>query len=239
MILAAGLGTRLRPLTDHTPKVLIEIAGRPILAWIGERLAAAGADRIVINVHHHADQIERFVETGWDIDAEPVLSFEIDRPLGTGGGLLHAAPHFRGDRTILLHVGDVITDLDLAGLAEHHIEGDAAVTLAVHDRETERFLRFDDAGLSGREDLRRDLVIEARPPIGPVRRFAFAGVHAISPDLIERFTERGAFGILEPYLRLAAEGTRIAPHDVTGAEWLELGNPERLEQARRALSGEA
>jgi NDP-sugar pyrophosphorylase family protein len=234
MILAAGRGTRLAPLTDDTPKALIEVGGRTLLDWIARRLVDAGADRLIVNVHGHAERIAAHLEA-LDLGVEIALSREVDQPLETGGGVLHAAPLFRRGAPLLLHNGDVISEIDLRALLAAHSESRALVTLAVHERETSRFLLFDADGLVGREDIAAGMTEHARPPRGELRRFAFAGIHAIDPRFLELVEERGVFSILDPYLRLAAAGERILPFDVTGALWLEIGSPERLEAARRAL----
>lgn len=238
MILAAGLGTRLGEIGRDTPKALLDVAGRTMLERVIERLAAAGADHIVVNAHHHADRIEAFL-AGRELGVEVLLSREPDRPLETGGGLWHARGLFRGDRPILLHNVDVLTDADLGAMTAAHERSGALATLAVNDRRTSRYLRFDDKGLCGREDHRHGTeLIECRAPRGAVRTWAFAGIHVCSPRLLDLVTERGAFPILDVYLRLAGEGHRIAPWPI-GGKWLEIGNAERLEAARAALSGGA
>ncbi|HEY7471404.1 MAG TPA: sugar phosphate nucleotidyltransferase [Gemmatimonadota bacterium] len=238
MILAAGRGTRLRPLTDGMPKPLIEVGGESLLERVARRLVAAGADRLIVNAHGHAERIERHLaEMG--LGVEVVISRELERPLETGGGVLHAAELFRRDGTFLLHNADVITEIDLGALLDAHGRGGALATLAVHERETSRFLLFDEEGLFGRENASAGRTESIREPRGAVRRLAFAGIHAIEPRFLDLVSESGVFSILEPYLRLSAAGERILPHDVTGATWLEIGTPERLAAARRALAGGA
>jgi len=233
MILAAGRGTRLRPLTDATAKPLLEVGGKTLLEHVACRLVDAGADRLIVNVHHHAEQIERHLE-GLELGVEVRVSREPERALETGGGVLHAAPLFRRDEPFLLHNADVISDIDLRGLVAAQRDGDALATLAVHERETSRFLLFDRAGLFGWENVSSGRSERVRDPNGEVRRFAFAGIHAIAPRFLDLLEERGAFSIVAPYLRLSAAGHRISPHEVTGARWFEIGTPERLEAARRA-----
>lgn len=235
MILAAGLGSRLRPITDHTPKALVEVEGVAMLERIARRLIAAGADRLIINLHHHAEQIRAFVEEKDGFGVEVRLSHEpVDR-LETGGGLLHAREHFRGDGPFFLHNVDVICDADLPAMYRAHGQSEALATLAVSGRESSRVLRFDADGLQARVDRREDRETTARPPRGDGREWAFAGIHVVEPKIFELFEEEGAFSIMAPYLRLAGEDHRIVPYDIGGALWLEIGDPERLEHARRVL----
>ncbi len=239
MLLAAGLGTRLRPLTDHTPKALVDVGGVPILEHAARRLIAAGADRLIINTHHLGEQIERYVgeRGGWEVEVR--FSREEERVLETGGGLLHARPHFRGDAPFFLHNADILTDLDLRAMyAAHRKRPDTLATLAVMERPTSRYLLFDDAGLCGRVDDGKGLEIRARATVGEVRRLAFGGVHVISPAIFPLLTETGAFSILDPYLRLAGEGYTILPFRIDGAEWLDIGKPEQLERARETVAGD-
>jgi NDP-sugar pyrophosphorylase family protein len=234
MILAAGLGRRLGPIGERLPKALIDVGGRPMIEHVALRLVEAGADRILVNVHHHADLIRRYVEEH-DLGAPVSISLEAERPLETGGGLLHARPLFRGDAAFFLANVDIITDADLRSMYASHPPGRLA-TLATNARESKRRLLFDGSGLFGRVDLRSDTRIESRPPVGAVRARPFAGIHVISPSIFELMTERGAFSILEPYLRLAGSGHEIDEFDLGDAGWLEIGTPERLEEARRLMN---
>ena len=238
MILAAGYGTRLRPLTDHTPKPLVEVAGATVLEHVARRLIGAGADRIIVNVHHLAEQVEAFARDRWSLDAELVLSHEPVQALGTGGGLKHAAALFRRDAPFFLHVGDVISEVDLAGMYAAHRGAEALVTLAVHERDASRCLLFDDDGLIGRDNRKEGWTRTIREPDGSARRWSFAGIHVLSPEVLGRLPEEPIFDIIDAYLRLAGEGERLQPYDVTGARWLEIGSPDRLAAARRALAGD-
>ena len=233
MILAAGLGTRLRPLTDETPKALITVGGVPMLERVALRMIDAGVDRLIVNVHHHAARVIDFIEArdGFGVDVR--ISREPDRPLETGGGLAHAREHFREDGPFLLHNVDVITDADLTAMVAAHVGAGPLATLAVQRRDAARFLRFDDAGLQARVDTRPGGGVDtARPVHGETADRAFAGIHVVSPGIFDRLDD-GVYSIIEPYLRLAGEGHRILPHDITGALWLEIGDPDRLEMARR------
>ncbi len=228
MLLAAGLGTRLRPLTDRIPKALIEVGGVPMLEQVARRLIAAGVDRLIINTHHLGEQIERFVAKRENFGVEVRFSREEGAPLETGGGLLHAAPHFRRNAPFFLHNTDIISDLPLRETYEAHLASGALATLAVMERSTSRYLLFDGEGLCGRTDERTGLEIRSRPAVGEARRLAFGGVHVISPEIFDLITERGAFSILDPYLRLAGEGHRILPFRIDGYDWQDIGKPEQL-----------
>lgn len=235
MVLAAGFGRRLRPLTDRIPKALVDVGGQTQLERTLEALETAGADRIVVNTHHHAGQVEAALAGARA--AEIRISREDPRPLETGGGLVAAREHFRLDRPILVHNVDVICGIDLAGLVGAHEAAERLATLAVHERAASRYLLFDDEGLQGRLDVRSGRREESRSSRGPVRRLAFTGIHVVSPGVFDRLTETGAFSIVDAYLRLAGEGAAIGGLDATGVDWWEIGTPERLAAARAALGG--
>jgi NDP-sugar pyrophosphorylase family protein len=234
MIFAAGRGTRLGALGETTPKALIEVGGMTMLERTARTLVAAGATRLVVNVSHHAEAIERWLGEH-PLGVDVALSHEPEGPLETGGGLWAARGLLRREGPILLHNVDVACDADFAAMVAAHRESGALATLAVQERETKRRLLFDDAGLFAREDLARGVRTEARPGHGTVRAFAFAGIHVIAAELLDRITERGVFPIVEVYLRLAREGCAIRPWPLGDALWLEIGNPERLAQARARL----
>lgn len=240
MVLAAGYGRRLRPLTDQTPKALVTVGDLTQLERTLRALESAGADRIVVNTHHHAEQIEAAVRSRKG-GAEVLLSREEPRPLETGGGLRHARDLFRGDRPILVHNVDVITAIDLVALVRAQEESEEAplATLAVHERAASRYLLFDEAGLQGRLDVRSGTREDARKPRGRIRRLAFSGVQVVAPAVFARMGSALSFSIIDLYLRLAGEGAQIRGLDVGDAMWLEIGTPERLAAARTRLKEEA
>jgi NDP-sugar pyrophosphorylase family protein len=232
MIFAAGLGTRLRPLTDTLPKALVPVAGVPMLERVARRLVSAGADRLVINAHHHADQIEAFVRKrhGFGVDCE--LSIEQDEALETGGGLkrAHERGLFRGDRPIVVHNADVLTDFRIQDLLTAHARTGAIATLALMDRDKSRALLFDHDGLCGAVG-RDGATTMAREPVGEVEPLGFCGVHVMSPELLPRITETGVFSIVWTWLRLAREDMRIAAYRIDDARWIDVGSPEKLAEA--------
>ena len=231
MILAAGLGTRLRPLTHEIPKALVEVGGRPMLEHVAERLIRAGATRLIINVHHHADQIQEFLDGRDRFGVEIFVSEEPDERLETGGGLKNAAHFFEKKEPFIMHNSDIFTDLDLEALYASHEEA-ALATLACREAETSRYLTFDGRGdlcgygdREGNEHLVRD-------PSGETERLDFVGVQVISPRIFDLLTEDGVFSIMTSYLRLTKQGEHIKPYRVDDATWIDVGNHERLERAR-------
>ena len=237
MILAAGLGTRLRPLTDTIPKPLIPIGGVPLLERVARRLIAAGADRLIINTHPHAEQIQAFVaeRDGFGVDVR--FSAEPEAPLDTGGGLWHAREHFRGDAPFFVHNGDILTDAPLTEMYEAHAQDSAALaTLAVRPPQPERYLIFDEVGLLGFSPRGGGMDRTVRPARGPTEHWDFAGVHVMEPRVFELIEERGIFSIIDTYLRLSRAGERIAAFPFDGI-WIDIGTHERLEEANRAALG--
>ena len=238
LILAAGVGSRLRPLTDRVPKALVEVGGKAMLEWVALRLIHAGADRLVINLHHQAEQIRSFVEARGGFGVDVRFSLEEDEPLETGGGLAAAGPHLTGSEPFFIHNSDLITGIDLSAFyAAHQADSDALVTLAAGGRESWRYLIFDQDGLCGYGNDRTGERSLVRELVGESENLPFAGLHVANPDLLDRITERGVFSIVTTYLRLAQEGYRIAPYDIGDALWLEIGSPERLAHARAWADG--
>ena len=209
MILAAGLGTRLRPLTDDRPKALVEIAGRTLLEITLSRLRAFGIREVIINVHHFADMILEYLKANDNFGMRIEVSRE-EVLLDTGGGLKKAAYFFLEDSSrleepFILHNVDVISTIDLRRMVQFHTENQALATLAVQDRETSRYLLFDEQlQLCGRRSG-RDQKTELVRPSQQVQALAFSGIHVISPRLLAMMTEEGVFSIITSYLRLAAQ----------------------------------
>jgi NDP-sugar pyrophosphorylase family protein len=239
MIFAAGLGTRLRPLTDRTPKPLVPVAGVPMLERVARRVVAAGATRIIINTHHLGEQIEAFVaeRDGFGVDVR--ISVEPEPAQETGGALRHARRHFRADGPILLHNSDILSDVRLGELVAAHESSGALVTLAVLPTASERYLLFDGRGLLGYADRTTSTEKHVRAPEGVVRRRDFVGIHMIRPEVLDRLPEDGPFSLISLYLRFAAEGEVVAGHVTDGARFIDIGTLEKLEEAgRRVRAGE-
>ena len=245
MILAAGLGTRLRPLTDNRPKALVELSGRTLLEITLSRLRSFGVTEVIINVHHFADMVIDYLRSNKNFGMRIEISRE-DVLLDTGGGLKKATWFFLEDSSrrhsnsgdsnpmdepFLLHNVDVISNIDLPRMLEFHAENHALATLAVQSRETSRPLLFDDhLQLCGRR-AGRDHEPEIVRPSAHLDPLAFSGIHVISPRLLPMLTEEGVFSIILSYLRLAAQGEKILAFRADQYYWRDLGRPADLAQA--------
>lgn len=227
MVLAAGLGTRLRPLTDDRPKALVEIGGRTLLEITLRRLVSFGVREVILNVHHFAEMVLDFLEKSDNFG----LRIEISREkilLDTGGGLKKASWFFENDpQPFVLHNVDVISTIDLRRMLEFHRQNQALATLAVQERKTSRPLLFD------REGQFRGRWQEDVPP--GTSALAFSGVHVISPRLLPMMSEQGVFSIIDSYLRLAKQGERILAFRADEYYWRDLGKPENVLQAEKDM----
>lgn len=228
MILAAGLGTRLRPLTNDRPKALVTVAGRTLLEIVLDRLRGFGVGEAIVNAHHHADMIVEYLEANHNFGMRIEVSRE-EELLDTGGGLKKAAWFFLDSaEPFILHNVDVISSIDLGSMMRFHAQQEALATLAVQDRETSRYLLFDEQGsLCGRRAGREGKAELARPA-QQVRALAFSGIHVISPQIFSKMEEGGAFSIIDAYLRLAAQGEKIAAFGADEWYWRDLGRPENV-----------
>lgn len=235
MILAAGVGSRLRPLTNDRPKALIDVGGAPMIEHVIRRLTAAGVTEIVVNLFHLGDQIVDFLASKGNFGLRVEFTREVEL-LDTGGGLKNAARFFDDGRPFYLHNVDVLSEIDLGGLHRAHRESGALATLAVQSRPSSRLLLFDRGGrLCGRET--REGIEWAHAPVDDAERLAFTGIHVIEPAIFRKMTETGIFPITQTYLRLAGEGERIAAWRVDGSYWQDIGSPETLARACRRAAG--
>ncbi len=227
---SAGLGTRLRPLTNLKPKALVEIGGQTLLERAIRRVIAAGAHHIVINVHHFADQIVDFVsQHHWDADIR--VSDERQQLLDTGGGLHHAAPLFLADEPILIHNVDVLSAIDLGELLEHHEQQHNLVTLAVSRRDSSRQLLFDENRLlAGWHNRQSDSYLWSNQPIDNATPLAYSGIALVSSQLPSLLPDNpDAYPIIPEYLKLA-KTTRIGAYKHDSHRWVDVGRIETLHQ---------
>jgi len=236
MILAAGLGTRLRPLTDDRPKALVTVAGRTLLEITLCRLFAFGVREVIVNAHHYAEMITEYLQANDNFGMRIEVSREQEL-LETGGGLKKAAHFFSGSmqEPFILHNVDVISTIDIGHMMRFHTEQSALATLAVQNRESSRSLLFDEQGLlcgrlagsAAKEEGKAELV---RAALG-VQALGFCGIHILSPRIFVKMNEEGAFSIIDAYLRLAAEGETIVAFRADESYWRDLGRPENIKQA--------
>ena len=235
MILAAGLGTRLRPLTNDHPKALVEVAGRTLLDLTLARLRTLDIFEVIINTHHHAEMIADYLRAHRNFGMQIALSPE-PILLDTGGGIKNAAAFFltSGPEAFLVHNVDILSTIEITQMLRQHTATSALATLAVQPRATSRQLLFDSAGqLCGRQiSGETHLVRVAADP----QALAFSGIHILSTRIFKRLTEEGPFSIIDAYLRLAAEGEKILAFNAGDAYWRDLGRPESIDQAAHDIA---
>lgn len=236
MILAAGLGTRLRPLTDNVPKALVEVGGVPMLERLILKLKASGMDSIVINVHHFASRIEDFLKRNDCFGMHIDISDERDAVLETGGGIRRAAKYL-GDGRFLVHNVDMFTDIDLRAFMAEDSDDALATLMVAESVGDERYLLFDkDMSLAGWTNLRTGEVRSPYPNFDPssCRRYSFCGIHIMSPrvpELMKGWPEK--FSITDFYLAMAAKEKIRAVRAPSSAHIIDIGTPEKL-----ALAGD-
>lgn len=233
MIFAAGLGTRLKPLTDSIPKALVLIGGKPLLQHIIEKLSASGFDEMVINVHHFPEQIIRFLQDNDNFGLHINVSDESDKLLDTGGGIRKASAFLSGDAPFLVHNVDILSNADLRKLYNDHIRQDMA-TLLVSQRKTSRYLLFDEQNiLKGWINESTGEVKSPYPDFSPEKyqRFAFAGIQVVSPEVFDRMKNlQDKFSIIDFYLSIA-DSVNIRAYPVSGLEMIDVGKIDSLKDA--------
>lgn len=225
MILAAGFGTRLRPLTDKIPKPLIPYNGKPMIEYAISNLAAAGVNEFVINLHHHADKMEDYFSRRKGTESIELL--KESEILGTGGALVNARKSLTNSGCFFLYNSDIYTNADLIEMQKNHIDSKALVTLAVKERETERYLLLDpEMNILGRTEKGRD-VLYASGVVG--KKMGFCGIHLISDKLFELVGQVGNFDIIPEYMKLISNGQKICGYDIGSKNWKDLGKITSLE----------
>lgn len=229
MILAAGLGTRMRPFTNNTPKALIKINNKTLLEIAIEKLINYGFNEIVINVHHLADQIVEYIEQN-KFDAKISISYEKDELLDTGGGLKHAERFLTGDEPFLLHNVDIVSNLNLKTLYDFHVDSDTIATVVVRKRETNRYFLFNkDNILRGwiNEGNGKKIIISDEIPLN---KYAFSGIHVIDPYIFSLMPDKDVFPIATLYLNIGLENNICAFIDEQST-WIDVGYPEYVKLA--------
>ena len=220
MVLAAGLGTRLRPLTNSRPKALVEVGGRTLLEITLSRLKSFGVRDVIVNVHHFPDMIVEYLKAKENFGVHIEISRE-DVLLDTGGGLKKAGWFFQNNSAepFILHNVDVITDIDLHRMLEFHQKHQAVATMAMQKRKTSRYLLFDAEGrLCGKSST----------PDPGFQSLGFSGIHVISPRLVSMMPSEEVFSIITCYLDLAARAEKILAFPADEYSWKDMGRPENF-----------
>jgi NDP-sugar pyrophosphorylase family protein len=231
MIFAAGLGSRLKPLTDNIPKALAVVAGKTLLERAVLHLASQGVTYIVINIHHHAEQIIQFIKSHRNFGLDIYFSDESDELLDTGGGLLKAEKHFIGTEPFVIMNADVISNINLNKMLDFHRQNDALITLAMRNRtESSRQLLFDiDGLLCGKVDRSKGIKILYSSDEN-IKELAFSGIHIVSPKWFELNKVSGKFSIIESYLELC-QNNKIISYVHNEDYWFDVGSIEKLTEA--------
>jgi NDP-sugar pyrophosphorylase family protein len=229
LILAAGMGSRLMPLTSDTPKALVRVNGITLLERAIRKLTAEGFTEIIVNVHHFAGQIIRFLDSFSIEGVSIAISDESDQLLDTGGAILKARPMLDGKEPFLVHNVDVISNISLKSMLAYHIEHENLATLSVIDRQTSRYFLFDDTlRLKGWKDVKKGELRWTGLPEANLKPLAFSGIHVISPVIFELMEEKGRFSIIDAYLRLAGKHP-VSAYEQANCIWFDIGKPGQIE----------
>lgn len=232
IILAAGLGTRLFPLTKDKPKALVEVQGKPLIQHQLEKLKTAGFTQVLINIHHFGDLVIEFLQKNQNFGLDIQISDERKKLLDTGGALRKAADFIRGEEPVFIHNVDVLSDISIGEMLNTHRLTGAIATLAVRKRETSRYLLFNE-----QNQLRAWANIKAGEKKGDWSRAnltqaAFSGIHIISPKCVDLFPDKAAFSIIDFYLDIIKSHT-ISGYFHSESLWLDVGKPETLAEAEK------
>jgi len=241
-ILAAGLGTRLKPLTNQKPKALIEVNGTPMLGIVIKRLISQGFTDLIVNVHYFSEQIIKYLELNDHFGVNISISDESDLLLDTGGAIQKAKDLFDHQQPLLIHNTDVLTDIDLKEFLSFHTKTGALASLAVQKRRSSNYLLFDEDGVlcgwrnvvNGRERI-------SRIGRGEMKQMGFSGIHIIGPDFLELAAkedclpvDKKVFSIIGVYLCLAKE-FNLKAYDHSDTFWMDIGKHDNLSEAERLL----
>lgn len=242
MILAAGLGTRLAPLTDNCPKALVPVGGRPLIEYTIESLAKAGVTTLVINVHHFGDMLIDYVEKNksrWP-SMNIVISDERDMLLDTGGGLLNATFLFPDESPIIVSNADVLCDIDYRWLYEYHKRSENAATLVTSERNSTRQLLFDEvtgALVGWRNKITGELKLTSTTvDTWRTHESAFCGIHVISNHILRYWLPVRRFSLIDGYLSAAVNHKICEIGLPVGNSWFDIGTTDKLARAEEYLA---
>lgn len=236
MIFAAGLGTRLLDETSNKPKALVQVCGKPLLQHAIEKLKGEGISEIVVNVHHFSDLVIQFIKS-IDFGIPIHVSDETGKLLDTGGGLKKAAPFLKGNSPIVIHNVDILSNLNLQLVKDAHLKSGALATLAVRNRKTQRYFKFDhEKQLVGWINKKTgESKISLSENFNDSVEMAFSGIHIIQPEFLNFLPTEERFSITNLYLELA-KTQQIKGYFDDSQLWMDVGKPAQLEQARELFS---
>ncbi len=224
MILAAGMATRLKPITNTIPKALVKVEGHTLLEGAIQHLADHSVREIIINVHHFAGQITSYLDQNKNFGLNISISDESERLLDTGGGLIKASGFFRDGGPFFVRNVDIISDLNLNRLKEYHLQSQALATVAVRRRETSRYFLFDrDHRLCGWTNLKTGEKLMSSDPGEEPEMLGFSGIQIIDPKIFPLITEDEVFSLTSLYIRLA-KNYLIKGYLDTESTWKDMGN---------------
>ncbi len=232
MILAAGFGSRLRPLTHNLPKALIHVNGRPLIQHVIERMRRQGIKDIIINVHHHAEMIVDFLQKQKYSDLRIEISYE-NEILETGGGIKKTGWFFDDGKPFLVHNVDVLTSLDFQDMMRWHVAHHAIATLAVRKRISSRQLLFNRRlELAGWQSNERTEMVD-KSDINKLEPLSFMGIHIISPDIFGLFPEEDFFSIIKAYMDIIKKGKKIIAYRGDRFFWFDIGKHKMIKEAEQ------
>lgn len=236
MLFSAGYGSRLKPLTDRIPKALVEVGNKTLLQWNIEKLIREGCTNLVVNVHHFPDMIIDFLQKNKNFGIDIHISDERDQLLDTGGGLWKAARYFNPAEPIVCHNVDILSNLSISHMVQFHTQNDALATVAVRNRNTQRYLVFSqNMELAGWINHETGETKSWRIEQGqPYSEMAFSGIHVVNPDIFRIQHREGKFSIIDSYLELS-ESHKILGFRDTSSLWQDVGKIKQLEQAEDLL----
>jgi len=233
IILAAGLGTRLKPLTDSTPKALVKIKNHTLLELQIKKLKAEGFNEIIINVHHFADLIKNYLDQNNFFDCSIEISDESEKLLDTGGALKKAAHYFSNGAPFLVCNVDILSNINLKKLVDDDLSSSSIATLAVKDRTSSRKFLFDkNMTLSGWMNEKTGEQIISKSNLTEFSSYAFSGIQIIDPNLFKYFPDKDVFSLVDLYLA-ASKREKIIGYVHNEDEWMDLGKIENLSQAEK------
>ena len=233
-ILAAGIGSRLKPLTDDIPKALVKVNGKPMIEHLLEKLSKWGINKFMVNVHHHSnkliDYLNSKIKQGFDIE----ISDESDILLDTGGAIVKAKSFFEGNENILIHNVDIMSDIDFAELEKFHKSNNCIVSLCCTERDSSRKLLFNNDILCGWHNLKTNEYKWSKNPDLFAEELAYSGIYLASPEFVEKINQKGKFSIIDTFLSIAADN-KVMDFRHKADNWFDLGTREKIEMAEKSF----